>query len=360
MQSSAGRFLTFVTGRSGNAVNAVIVILMAVVLGLWLGPLERADVIGLEGVLIAVLFGSIAVRTAVSQQRDLIQVLEAANAHEISLHDVRDSIETVTGDAMRRMSDALLTEHLGSAPDYLSDITALMARANRSLRVLCDHPGYLIFSGGPPFDEYLRVLREKIASCTTVPPRMRVNLLFLAERERRELHEHQVRPDAVDAQTWADWRTSETEFRRRPDGEVEQGRLPGFWARSGLILGSDEIEVPDELSADQLIQRFLSVNDSIRDKYLTGADVHELQFRDAEGNPTARRNGPSIYFWLRDEDDPREAEAIFVIVPLGSVVERAREQGFSTRDPELINALVGVFERYRLGTTVGEAALRPS
>jgi hypothetical protein len=351
--STASRLFALLAGRSGNALNIAITLLIAVVLVLWLGPLERADVIGIEGVLIAVLFGSIAVRAAVSQQRDLIQVLETASAHEVSLRSVRDSIESVTGDAMRRMSDALLTEHLGSAPDYLRDITALMGRANRSLRVLCDHPGYLVFSGGPDFDEYLRVLREKIAGCTTTPPRMRVNLLFLAERERQELHEHQVRPDTADAQTWAAWCARESVQRRRRDGTKEPGRLPGFWARSARILGSNDAEVPAEISADHFVQRFLSVNGAIRDNYLAGADVHDLRFRDPAGNPIARRNGPSVYFWLRDEDDPREAEAIFVIVPLGAVEERAREQGFSTRDPELINALVGVFERYRLATTPG-------
>jgi len=110
--STTSEFFAFLAGRSGTAINIGIVALMVIVLGLWLGPLERADVIGIEGVLIAVLFGSIAIRTAVAQQRDLVRVLETASAHEASLGNVKDSIETVTGDAMRRMSDALLTEHL--------------------------------------------------------------------------------------------------------------------------------------------------------------------------------------------------------------------------------------------------------
>ena len=240
------------------------------------------------------------------------------------------------------------------------NITELMQRATHSLRVLCDHPGYLMFSGGHDFDDYLRVLREKIAGCTASPPKMRVSLMFLDEPERQEMYRHQVHPDAVDEQTWNRWLARETFGRQRDDGSEEEGRLPSFWARSARIIGSSAEELPASLSVDQFVERFLAANTAIRNQYLMGASVHDLRFRDAEDNPTARRNGPAVYFWLRDENDPREAEAVFVIVPLDSVEERPREQGFSTRDPELINALVGVFERYRLATTPGEKMLGSS
>lgn len=51
--------------------------------------------------------------------------------------------------------------------------------------------------------------------------------------------------------------------------------------------------------------------------------------------------GPSIYFWMRDD-----AEAIFVVVPMGEKAGESREVAFHTRDPSMIAALRGIYSRY--------------
>jgi hypothetical protein len=342
-------------GRIGTYLIVLLCVLFVVVVGFWLGPMERADAIGLEAVVIAVLFGIVAIRAAVEHQHDLTHVLSKAIEHEDSLGTVRESIETVTGDAMRRMSEAIHTEPIGMSPDYFPAIVALLAKAKTSVRVLCDHPGYLIFSRGETFDEYFRVLREKIAGCTSTPAGMSVNLMFLAEPERRELHDHQFQRDTQSDAAWQAWRERESANHRDGDCETARsGRLPELWRRTALIAGCDDDQLPPDLSPEDLANRFVAVDNAIRDRYLVGAAVHDLKFRDAAGNPIARRNGPTVYFWICDENDPREAEAIFSIVPLGAVQELAREHGFATRDAKLIQALVGIFERYKMASTEDE------
>jgi len=307
---------------------------------LWiLGTLHSADAIALLGLLTAVLFGIVALKAAVE--------------HKLSLHGVADNIGAVTHD-LGRVSRTVLTRPIKDE-DQVAKITQLVTKAGHSgprdarypdapqLRVLCDNPAFAIFTEGSGFDRYLEALKGQVAGCVSLPPTRHVELMFLGEAERRELH-----LDQVDRSTKGDWEG----WRDHPD---RQAKLDELWRRAAQICQTKPGPVPRDLTRDMYVDKLAEINEYIRRRHLAGAMVHVLDIRDPDDREgtLARKRGPTVYFWMRDEGVRDEQEAIFAIVPLGDVERQraprtfAREQMFSTTDPDLIEALVGVFERYR-------------
>lgn len=347
------RWTPGVSRRRGVDLLAVIVSLAAIAVAvLWIGPLSRSDAIGSEGVLLGVLFGTLGARTASRHEAN-------ASRHQRSLDTVEGSIDDVSEDlrgasrealaALDRVRRSMQTRPIGYSPTFLPEVTGLISRATTSLRVLGDHPAYLIFSGAAAFDDYLEEMRSCVAKCAAWPPTLEVHFVFLAEDERRELHDLQVAQDAAAAGSWQAWRDHERLDMVTDDGGCSPGRLAAFWQRSAHILRSSDAALPSDLTARKFVDRLIEVNNAVRDRYFADAQNTELEFRDhmtSTNAPNAKRDGPSVYLWLRDEDT-NDPEAIFVIAALGALAGGAREHAFLTHDPSLIRALVGTFERYR-------------
>jgi hypothetical protein len=332
-RSTRQKFLGRVLGGSPGkvAVGLLMAAAVALVIAAVAGELALAEMLALEGIVLALLFGVTAVRDALVHERALNEVVTRASEHAESLKGVTERVGIVAT-SLDRVSRAVLTRQIDSPfPDFLPLITDLVGSARTSLRVLCDNPAYAVVSGGDSFDEYLAALTTKTADLADGPPKKVGKLMFLDTEERRQLHRHQVCPRDHKSD-WEKWR----------DENVI--KLAEFWKRSSKLCDAAEVVPPATLSLDDYVDRLVKTNAAVLERHLRKASLKLMRFRDG-----VIKAGPSLYFWLRDEfNDDRQA--IFVIVPLGRVEEHNRERAFHTQDPGLIDALVGVFERYERAT----------
>lgn len=297
------------------------------------GSIGLADTLAIEGVIVAVVFGVLALRVALHHDTDLRHVSET----------------------LKGVSDSVLTRTVGSFPHFIPHVTALLAQAEESVLMMCDNPAYGIISKGDAFDDYLGELKRQIARRTSHPS-LSVEMMFLAEEERRELHLDQVKLHAGTEEEWERWR-------ERAD---VHGRLEEFLKRAHSICepaaspvsDADILEALSGLSVEQYVKRLTEVNDAVLTHHFYGAKRFVLKLRNGAGQPQALSHGPSVYFWMRDEQ-----HAIFAIVPLGSTPEQSREIAFETHDPGMIEALRGMFSRYQgaaaVDVTEQESTLKP-
>ena len=323
--------------------TAAVCTLVALLVGLLavLDVVHLADAIALEGVVVAVLFGVVALAAATEHKNSLVEVsatmgtvVGTARRHEeelgvvaadiggvaANIGGVADDIKSVTRD-LNAVSKTILTRPVPD-DEQLLRITQLVGKSGSwragaapklgapTLRVLCDNPAFSIFSEGPAFDAYFAALKGQLAGCVSEPPTRRVELMFLGAKERRELHADQVRRYANDA-SWQGWR----------DVPERLVKLTKFWERTARICGlrGDDAVLPAQLTRDAYIKRLELVNADIRERHLTGALIYDLEFPGSASGTLARKHGPTVYFWMRDEGIPLEEEAIFSIVPLGDV-----------------------------------------
>ncbi len=80
------------------------------------------------------------------------------------------------------------------------------------------------------------------------------------------------------------------------------------------------------------VKSMMAINKAVLSSLDGSTKVEQLPF----AHPL--REGPSVYFWLRDDDQ----EAVFVIVPVRGIGVQDLA-GFHTREPELIRALGTVY-----------------
>lgn len=310
---------------------------VAVILGLggggqliWLafalGAVALADVIAVEGVIVAVCFGILAVRIALRHERDL----RGVSGTIVRVSDDLGGVSNTLG----KVSESLQTKPIGNFPDYLFKISALIGRAEQSVTVMCDHPAYAIFSEGKGFDAYVTALKKKIA-LRSRERSFSVDLMFLAAEERRQLHRDQLELVAEQEDDWVRLRDSD--------------KMLAFLQRSHAVCHPDAPPMSDAeaeqarsaLTGYQYVDELEAANEALLRHHFYGAQRVLLPLRDADGHPQAHSRGPSIYFWMRDN-----AEAIFAVVPLGQESSETREVAFETQDPSMINALRGTFSRY--------------
>lgn len=286
------------------------------------GSIGLADALAIEGVIVAVVLGFLALKVALHHDTDLKQV----------------------SGTLKGVSDSVLTRTVGVFPDFIPHVTDLLGKAEKSILVMCDNPAYGIVSNGAAFDAYLVELKKKIALRTS-PASLSVELMFLADKEREELHKDQVHlPDDDSRQEkWEGWRDEYSillkEFFKRAHGICEPD------AEESLTDDSVARTV-SELSFEKYIERLLDVNSAVLKHHLYNSKRCLLEFRDQDDKPKARSHGPSVYFWMRDG-----RHAIFAIVPLGKEPKQSREVAFETHDPDMIEALRGMFSRYGSAAT---------
>ncbi len=292
-----------------------------------------ADTLAIEGVIVAVVFGVLALRVALHHDTDL-----------------KDVSETLKG-----VSDSVLTRTVGGFPHFIPHVTALLSQAEESILVLCDNPAYGIVSKGDAFDDYLGELKRQIARRTSRPS-LSVEMMFLAEEERKELHRDQVQLHAQTEEEWERWRERSDvhgrleEFLKRAHSICEPAASP--------ISDADVSEKLSGLSVEQYVTRLAEVNGTVLTHHFYGAKRFVLKLRNGAEQPQALSHGPSIYFWMRDN-----LHAIFAIVPLGNTPQQSREVAFETHDPGMIEALKGMFNRYQgaaaIDVTEQESTLKP-
>jgi hypothetical protein len=205
--------------------------------------------------------------------------------------------------------------------------------------IMCDAPAYAIFSNGPEFDAYAATLKGKIARRAEDPDFL-VDLMFFANKEREQIQRHATDRYAKTDDEWISWRES-PEVNRQLRALLKRSQQ--LCNPEGGALSDDEVTRRlQDLTVDDFVRGFDAVDDALTERHFYGANRYILMLRDGNGAPQALANGPSIYFWMRDN-----VEAIFAVVAMGEEIGEARDVGFQTRDPSMINALRGIFSRYK-------------
>lgn len=276
--------------RKKNLVPVLLVLLLGQ--GIWLlEDLDLAEKLGLEGVVVAVA----AVVLAIQHARDLDRVVNE----------------------LQGVSRSLPTRGLGVFPRYMPMVAELTQRAQKSIKVLCDTPAHGAFSNTPAFEEYWVSLRHKMVDG------IKVECTFFDPSGREELHRAQIRADEGD---WKNWQKRNRKncaafdrlARRHGITPPSNGQRPlEAWA------DTPEAYVKSMMAINAVVEPMLEDNGSTLDLLEFERPLHE---------------GPTVYFWLRDEDQ----EAVFVIVPVRGIGVRDLA-GFHTREPELILALNTVY-----------------
>lgn len=295
--------------RRDNTQAYVILLVFAIpVPVIWL--LHRFDVnrmLGFEAVALAIA----AVLIAILHTSKLEGVAE-------DLHDVSRSLPTRT---------------VGAFPSYLPEVVELVGRTKESLTILCDTPAHGAFSNTDTFTEYWRMLRHLMAEGD-----VSINYTFFDRAGREALHGAQIAKDfdACDSDAWDSssdkwdvWKERNNENCKAFDSLARQ-RGSAF----GMEIPVDGRE-PTSTWANTpkaYVESMMAINEAVLSSFDGSTGVEELGFNDP------LREGPSVYFWLRDDDQ----EAVFVIVPVRGIGVRDLA-GFHTREPELIRALGTVY-----------------
>ncbi|HEX6782435.1 MAG TPA: hypothetical protein VF125_10455 [Solirubrobacterales bacterium] len=260
--------------------------------GIWgLNDLDLAEKLGLEGVVVAVA----AVVLAIQHARDLDIVV----------------------DELQGVARSLPTRGLGVFPHYMPMVAELTQRAQKSIKILCDTPAHGAFSSTVAFEEYLTSLRHKMVDG------IKVECTFFDPPGREQLHWAQIRADKG---TWSNWQG------RNQKNCESFSRLA---SHSGITPPSNG-QQPLEAWADtpeSYVKSMMKINEvaeSVLEDNSTAFELLEFE--------KPLHEGPTVYFWLRDEDQ----EAVFVIVPVRGIGVRDLA-GFHTREPELIRALDTVY-----------------
>lgn len=306
------------------------------------GLIGLADTLAIEGIIVAVVFGVIAVRVALRHEHELRTVSLELGGVSGTLSDVSQRLEGV--------SESVQTQPIGEFPEFLPHITDLLGRAEKSITIMCDAPAYGIYSNGEEFDAYAATLKGKIAQRARNPA-FSIDLMFLGDREREAVQRNSTQRHVTKPDAWAVWRDSE------PTSELLQALL----RRVALVCHPETTppshdEVVKRLSSytfDDFVNDFYEVDEAVLARDFHGARRRIMMFRDGSAVTEVSSLGPTIYFWMRDG-----LEAVFVVVPLGEKVGESREIGFRTHDPSMIDALRGVFSRYQRSSIPFETYLQ--
>lgn len=301
-----GTRLTRLLPRDNTRAYIILLIFAAPVPLIWL--FHRFDVnrmLGFEAVALAVA----AVLIAILHTTKLEGVAE-------DLHDVSQSLPTRT---------------VGVFPSYLPEVVELVGRTKKSLTILCDTPAHGAFSNADTFTEYWRMLRHLM-----VDGDVSIKCTFFDKAGREALHRAQIYRDF---DTWDTWDSSSDKWDAWKERNLANCEAFDELARKrGRAFG---MEIPEDgrdptaAWADtprDYVESMKAINEVVLSSLDGSTRVEELDFT------KPLREGPSVYFWLRDDDQ----EAVFVIVPVRGIGVRDLA-GFHTREPELIRALGTVY-----------------
>jgi hypothetical protein len=276
----------------------MLLLALAAAQGMWLMPsLDLATQLGFEAVVLAVA----AVIFAVQHATELEQV----------------------ADGLRGLAASVPTRGIGVFPAYMAEVAALVGRTTDSLRILCDTPAHGAFSNTAAFEQYWRELRHLNVDGITI------NGTFLDAVGREQMHRAQIQGDEDE---WAAWQQ-----RNRAHCEAFD-RFARSMAVQPPAERDEDAVVTWAATPDSYIRSVMAINDAVATEFDARMTVEWLGFNDP------LHEGPSVYFWLRDEDQ----EAIFVIVPVRGIGVRDFA-GFHTREPALIRALCNVYEHRQRG-----------
>lgn len=277
----------------------------------FLDGLDLAEKLGLEGVVVAV--------------AAVVLAIQHSNELETVVHELRGVAHSVP------------TRGIGVFPAYMPEVAELVGKAEKSIKILCDTPAHGAFSNTPAFADYWVNLRHKMVDGVDV------ECTFFDPSGRKQLHRAQIKDDEGNWEAWQDRNASNCKAFDRL--AREKGITPPSESREPLSAWAH--------SPIAYVESMMAINEAIQSVLAEESAAFELlEFAEP------LHEGPTVYFWLRDEDQ----EAVFVIVPVRGIGVRDLA-GFHTREPELIRALSTVYEhrkedsQARLGSASPDAQL---
>jgi hypothetical protein len=221
---------------------------------------------------------------------------------------------------LRAFALSVPTRGIGVFPSYMSEVAGLVGRATNSITILCDTPAHGAFSNSVAFEKYWKTLRGLM-----VDGDVEIRCTFFDADGRRELHCAQI---ADDTSHWNAWKGRNRANCEAFDRLAQKAGLEPSLPRNG--------EDPVAAWADTptaYVDNMVAINTHVLKSFDHNVTTEQLSFSDP------LHDGPSVYFWLRDNDQ----EAVFVIVPVQGIGVRDLA-GFHTREPELIRALGTVYD----------------
>jgi len=231
-------------------------------------------------------------------------------------------------DDLHDVSRSLPTRTVGVFPSYLPEVVELVGRATKSLTILCDTPAHGAFSNTDTFTEYWMKLRHLM-----VDGDVSIKCTFFDNGGREALHRAQIEEDfeVWDARSdkWDAWKVRNCANCKAFD-RLARDRGSAFKLQVPEGGGGPTDTWADTPKA--YVESMMAINEAVLSSFDGSTKVEELEFKEP------LREGPSVYFWLRDDDQ----EAVFVIVPVRGIGVRDLA-GFHTREPELIRALGTVY-----------------
>jgi hypothetical protein len=245
--------------------------------------------------------------TTLDQQRRAAEDAQKSLATQLlELTSIEESMKQQAA-YMDELRTTLPTKHLGVFPDYLRHIVKLLDESTRSILICCDFPAYGSFSNYPEFFRYQQVLEEKIQQ--EVP----LKIACLTETLRKQAADEEF---SKPPEKWEVWR------------EANAVKLKAFLKRNS----------PRTMLTSLSKEGFLGLLDDEDKRVLAST------FKPVDVIETCS-NSP-LYLWLIDDN-----RAIFSIP---SHRLRAVEHGFYTQDPDLIEGLRDIADRYMSETPAPE------
>ncbi len=202
---------------------------------------------------------------------------------------------------LQTITSSLSTRYLRQFPNFSTDIASLLARARQRIDVFCDLPAYGLVSNQQAWFEIEQVIRRKLQE------QVEVDVMFYDKKRREEVLREQA---------------DHKDFRSA--GEHVTAAL------SRLLEDADDARTVEELTQEQILQLCLKRHEQVANEVYRGAS--------AKVDATVSKPLP-VYFWMIDTE-----EAVFSI-PIFS--GDSTEYGFSTRDRDLVAALLEMRDRYR-------------
>lgn len=197
-----------------------------------------------------------------------------------------------------KIKDSLTTKYLNQFPLFIQDIVSLIDTANVSLKIMCDVPGYGMFSRQELFSKYEELIKNKSKFFD-----VKVEIITLSKAKRIDFLRNQF-SEAIT--NWDSWKVQQHDLLKtflvhhKYDGNVDQIDFDGFIYCV-------------EKAHEKMIEDMPSSIDMM-------ATDHVF----------------SIFMWIIDDK-----HAIFSTPSLSGI---ATERGFYSSDKSLIEALVDIFD----------------
>jgi hypothetical protein len=216
------------------------------------------------------------------------------------LRTVRDDLDRqviALARAVEEVKGEVSTHFVAMFPKFMDAVVDVLRNADTSIRIFCDQPAFGAFSRPDVYAEYVDLIRAKAE-------KLDVEMIHLDGEGRNEIRRLQF----GGAKPWDERRTAD---------DVKQ-----------FIDKHATGEDPGSMT----LNRFCQVLEDVQVELLRG------KFQQVRAEQTDRFM--PLHFWIADGET-----AVFSVI---RIEKGAHEYGFRTKSPNLLEALNGIFEYYRV------------